>query len=103
MLEVPENKVWLYSLQSGSQWLLHNNIWETIDKNMLKDLHEHLNIKMKRLSVIMPYDGITVCWFRPLFNLNGNKTKVWTPEEKDSRLFLDKVKDLDKTEDCILE
>lgn len=108
LIEVPENKVWLldeaFNLALNG-WLYTTTSGEGIDKNILKDLHEHLNIKMKRLSVVMPYDGINGMLVQTsLFKyLNGNKTKVWTPEEKDSRLFLDKIKDLDKTEDCILE
>lgn len=108
IIEVPKNKVWLideaFKLALNG-WLYVTTSGETVDKNMLKDIHEHLNIKMKKLSVVMPYEGINGFLVQTsLFKyLNGNKTKVWTPEEKDSRLFLDKVKDLDKTEDCIIE
>ena len=35
--------------------------------------------------------------------LNGNKTKVWDDKTKDSRLFLDKVKDMQEVESCILD
>ena len=108
MLELPENKVWLadeafkFALNG---WLYMTTSGETVDKNLLKDLHEHINIKMKRLSVVMPYEGINGLLFQTaLFKyLNGNKTKVWDDGTKDSRLFLDKVKDLNETGDCILD
>ena len=53
----------------------------------------------------MPYDDINGFLVQTsLFKyLNGNKTKVWDLENKDSRMFLDKAKDLDKNGDCILE
>lgn len=108
LIEVPENKIWILDEAFNlvlNGWLYYTTSGESVDKNMLKDLHQHINIKMKKLSVVMPYDGINGLLVQTsLFKyLNGNKTKVWTPEEKDSRLFLDKVKDLNKTEDCILE
>ena len=86
---------WIYTTTSG----------EMVDKNVLKDVHEHLNIKMKKLSVVSPYEGINGLMVQTsLFKyLNGNRTKIWSEDQKDSRLFLDKVKELDKTEDCILD
>jgi len=68
-------------------------------------LHEHLNLKLQRLSVVLPYSGINGLLVQTaLFKfLNGNKTKIWDEDKKDSRLFLEKIKDLNEKEDCILE
>lgn len=108
LLEVPQNKIWIVDEAfrlALNGWLYTTTSGEPIDSNLLKDLHEHLNIKMKKLSVVVPYDGINGFLVQTaLFKyLNGNKTKNWSAEEKDSRLFLDKIKDLDETEDCIIE
>lgn len=108
MLELPENKIWLLDEAfrfALNGWLYMTTSGEKVDRNLLKNLHEHLNIKLKKLSIVLPYEGINGFLVQTaLFKyLNGNKTKVWDDGSKDSRLFLDKAKDLDKTEDCILD
>lgn len=108
LLEVPENKIWIVDEAfrlTLNGWLYVTTSGERVHKNLLKDLHEHINIKMGKLSVVLPYEGINGLLIQTaLFKyVNGNKTKVWSEEEKDNRLFLDKIKDLDKTEDCILD
>lgn len=108
LIEVPENKVWILDEAfrlALNGWIYTTTSGEMVDKNVLKDVHEHLNIKMKKLSVVSPYEGINGLMVQTsLFKyLNGNRTKIWSEDQKDSRLFLDKVKELDKTEDCILD
>jgi len=108
ILEVPENNFWLVDEAfrlALNGWLYVTTSGEQVDRNLLKDLHEHLNLKLKKLSVVLPYDDINGFLVQTsLFKyLNGNKTKVWDLENKDSRMFLDKAKDLDKNGDCILE
>ena len=108
LLEVPTNKIWLVDEAfrlALNGWLYTTTSGESVDKNLLKDLHQHVNVKMKKLSVVKPYEGINGFLVQTaLFKyLNGNKTKNWSAEEKDSRLFLDKIKDLDETKDCILD
>ena len=85
---------WLYVTTSG----------ERVDRNLLQDIHEHINIKMNKLSVVLPYDGINGLMFQTaLFKyVNGNKTKLWDIDHSDDRMFLEKIKDLDNTGDCIL-
>ena len=108
LLEVPQNKIWIVDeafRHALNGWLYVTTSGEPVDKDMLKDLHEHLNIKLKKISVVMPYEGINGLLVQTsLFKfLNGNKTKVWDDKSKDSRLFLDKVKDMQGVNDCILD
>jgi len=108
LLEVPTNKIWIvdecfrFALNG---WIYVTTSGEAVSRSLLQDMHEHINIKMKRLSVVKPYEGINGLLFQTaLFKyLNGNKTKIWDEDKKDSRLFLDKIKDLDAENDCILE
>jgi hypothetical protein len=108
ILEAPENNFWLVDEAfrlALNGWLYVTTSGEQVDRNLLKDLHEHINLKLKKLSIVLPYDDINGFLVQTsLFKyLNGNKTKVWDLENKDSRMFLDKAKDLDKNGDCILE
>lgn len=108
LIEVPENKIWIVDEAfrlALNGWLYVTTSGEDVHRNLLKDLHEHMNLKMGKLSVVVPYEGINGLLVQTsLFKyLNGNKTKIWSEKEKDSRLFLDKIKDLDKTQDCILD
>lgn len=108
LIEAPTNKIWVVDEAfrlALNGWLYVTTSGETIDKDLLKDLHQHLNVKLNRLSVVLPYEGINGLLVQTaLFKfLNGNKTKVWDDKTKDSRLFLDKVKDMQEVESCILD
>lgn len=108
LLEVPQNKFFVVDEAfrlALNGWLYITTSGELVDRNLLKDLHEHINVKLRKLSVVTPYEGINGLLFQTsLFKyLNGNKTKVWDAENTDSRMFLEKIKDLDKDGDCILE
>lgn len=108
LIDVPLNKAWIIDEAfrlALNGWLYVTTSGETVDKDLLKDLHQHLNIKMKKLSAVLPYEGINGFLLQTaLFKfLNGNKTKVFDVDDKDSRLFLDKIKDMKGHEDCILD
>jgi hypothetical protein len=108
LLGQPLNNIWIideaFKLTLNG-WLYVTTSGEHVDKNMMKDVHSHINIKLKKLSIVMPYEDINGLLFQTaLFKyLNGNKTKVWDKDNSDSRPFLEKVKDLDENGDCILE
>lgn len=107
LLEVPENKIWIVDEAfrlALNGWLYVTTSGENIDRNLLKDIHEHINIKMKKLSVVIPYEGINGFLFQTaLFKfLHGNRTKIWDEERKDSRLFLEKLKDIEGYDECVL-
>lgn len=107
LLEVPEDKMFVIDEAFSSAlngWIYVTTSGEQVDRNLLKDLNEHINEKMKKLSVVLPYDGINGLVFQTaLFKyLNGNRTKIWDVDNSDSRMFLEKIKDLDKDGDCIL-
>jgi len=108
ILEPPTNKIWIIDEAfrlALNGWLYVTTSGETVDRNLLKDLHQHLNVKMKKLSAVLPYEGINGLLLQTaLFKfLNGNKTKVFDDKTKDSRLFLDKIKDMEGSENCILD
>lgn len=107
LLEVPENKIWLLDevfKHALNGWIYYTTSGEIVDKDLLKNLHEHLNIKMKKLAVVLPYDDVNGLLFQTsLFKfLNGNRVKVWDEDKKDNRLFLDKVKSMEEADKCIL-
>tara|TARA_R100000805_G_scaffold18936_1_gene26193 strand:- start:6584 stop:7378 length:795 start_codon:yes stop_codon:yes gene_type:complete len=86
---------WLYVTTSG----------QNIDINLLKNIDNHINKQMKRLSVVLPYDGINGLLFQcSLFKyVNGNGVKQWDENNMDHRPFLEKVKDLDTNNNSILD
>ena len=88
-------KGWLYVTTSG----------ESVDINLLKNIDNHINNQMKRLSVVLPYDGINGLLFQTsLFKyLNGNSPKQWDQDNMDDRPFLEKIKDLDTNNNSILD
>ena len=85
---------WLYVTTSGQK----------VDINLLKNIDNHINKQMKRLSVVLPYDGINGLLFQcSLFKyVNGNSVKQWDQDNMDDRPFLEKVKDLDTNNNSIL-
>lgn len=108
LLNKPENNMFIIDEAfrlALNGWLYVTTSGELVDRNLLKDLDEHLNIKMKKLSVVLPYEGVNGLLFQTaLFKyVNGNKTKIWDSETTDSRMFLEKIKDLDKSGNCILD
>jgi hypothetical protein len=76
---------WLYVTTSG----------EPVKRDLIKRIHNRVNIQLKKLSFVEPYSGSDGMLFHtPLFKfLNGNKTKVFSDEHSDSRPFIEKVRD----------
>ena len=76
---------WLYVTTSG----------EPVDRQLIKKVHNRVNVELKRLSFVEPYSGSDGMLFHtPLFKfLNGNKTKIFNDEYSDSRPFIEKVRD----------
>jgi hypothetical protein len=87
---------WLYVTTSG----------EPVARDLIKRVHNRVNIELKRLSLVEPYSGSDGMLFHtPLFKfLNGNKTKVFNDEYSDSRPFIEKVRDAASrsNEECLL-
>jgi len=76
---------WLYVTTSG----------EPVKRDLIKRIHNRVNIQLKKLSFVEPYSGSDGMLFHtPLFKfLNGNKTKIFNDEYSDSRPFIEKVRD----------
>ena len=74
---------WAYVTSSG----------ESVPRNLIRKIHERINIDMKKLVVIKPYGEINGLLFQAaLFKfVNGNKTKLYQDEVVDSRSFLEKI------------
>ena len=75
---------WAYSCNSG----------ELIDTKLIEKIHHRVNIELKRLVVVKPYDDTMngLLFQTSLFKfLNGNGVKVFNDEVTDNRLFLNKV------------
>jgi len=74
---------WIYVTSSG----------EKIPRDLIYKIHQRINIDMKKLVVVKPYDDINGLLFQTsLFKfVNGNKTKLYQDEIIDSRSFMEKV------------
>ena len=59
----------------------------------MKKIHNRINIDMKKLVVIKPYDDVNGLLFQSsLFKfVNGNKSKLYQDEIIDTRSFMEKV------------
>ena len=79
-------------------WLYINYSGERIDRELISKMHTRININMKPLVIVKPYEGIKGMLFQTsLFKLlNGNKTKVYHDKTVDNRPFLDKVESMPK-------
>tara|TARA_Y100001938_G_scaffold133366_1_gene192645 strand:+ start:5777 stop:6577 length:801 start_codon:yes stop_codon:yes gene_type:complete len=79
---------WLYSTTSG----------ESVPKDVVSKLHKNINIDMKQLMLVEPYDNYNGLMF-PTFVfkfLKGNRSKIFQDEMMDSRPFLEKMKAAEK-------
>lgn len=74
---------WAYVTSSG----------EKVERNLIRKIHERINVDMRRLVVIRPYSNVNGLLFQTaLFKfVNGNKIKLYKDEMIDSRSFLEKV------------
>jgi len=79
-------------------WLYITYSHEKIDRDLVSKMHARININMKPLVVVKPYEGIKGLLFQTsLFKLlNGNKTKMYHDQSVDTRSFLDKVDEMPK-------
>ena len=74
---------WAYVTSSG----------ESVPRNLIRKIHQRINIDMKKLVVVKPYGEINGLLFQAaLFKfVNGNKPKLYQDEVVDSRSFLEKI------------
>lgn len=85
---------WIYVTTSG----------EKIDRQLIKKLHKWINIDVKRLAMIKPYDDINGLVFQAsLFKfLKGNGIKKIDEEVYDDRPFIDKVLSMSQDDSNLL-
>ena len=83
-------------------WAYVCNSGQAIDRKLIEKIHNRINIEMRRLVFIEPYDeNMNGMLFQTsLFKfLNGNYPKVFADEIVDNRNFVDKVKEAVKNSD----
>tara|TARA_Y100001973_G_C5203928_1_gene339941 strand:+ start:3730 stop:4533 length:804 start_codon:yes stop_codon:yes gene_type:complete len=79
---------WVYTTTSG----------EKVPKDVLNRLHDLINVQIKQVMMVEPYDRFNGLMF-PAFVfkfLNGNKTKIFQDDNSDSREFIEKMKAAEK-------
>jgi len=100
---IPENKMFLIDecfKHAKNGWIYVTTAGETVDQELVEKINQRVNVDMKRLSVVKPYDGFNGLLFStPLFKLvNGNHKKAYETDEGDlefdDRPFLEKVEDM---------
>ena len=80
---------WVHVCHSGQR----------IRKDLIELIHNRINVEMKKLVVVQPYDdNLNGFIFQSaLFKfLNGNKLKIFQDESVDKSLFLEKVEEAAK-------
>lgn len=81
--------------KNGWAYVCHSG--ESVDHDLIQKIHNRINIEMRKLVVVEPYDqNMNGLLFQTaLFKfLNGNHTKVFSDEIVDNRNFIDKVKEV---------
>jgi len=100
---IPENKMLLIDecfKHAKNGWIYTTTSGENIDQELIEKVNQRINIDMKRLSVVKPYDNFNGLLFStPLFKLlNGNRKKAYETDdgelEFDGRPFLEKIEDM---------
>ena len=100
---IPENKTFLIDecfKHAKNGWIYVTTAGETVDQELVEKINQRVNVDMKRLSVVKPYDDFNGLLFStPLFKLlNGNHKKAYETDdgelEFDSRPFLEKIEDM---------
>jgi len=81
---------WIYITSSG----------ERVDTHLIDKIHQRINIDMKKLVVVTPYEGLNGLIFQAaLFKfLKGNKDRPMDDGTIDGRPFLEKVVDVGKVD-----
>ena len=97
---IPQNKMLLIDecfKHAKNGWIYTTTSGESVDQELIEKINHRINVDMKRLSVVKPYDDFNGLLFStPLFKfLNGNLKKAYENEEGeldfDSRPFLEKI------------
>lgn len=101
--EIPENKMFIVDecfRHAKNGWIYVTTSGEGVDQELVEKINQRINIDMKRLSVVKPYDDFNGLLFStPLFKfLNGNHKKAYEKDsgelEFDGRPFLQKIEDM---------
>jgi hypothetical protein len=101
--KMPENKMFLIDecfRHAKNGWIYTTTSGESVDQELIEKMNQRVNIDMKRLSVVKPYDDFNGLLFStPLFKLlNGNRKKAYETDDGelvfDGRPFLEKVEDM---------
>ena len=94
-------------IHAKNGWIYITSTGEKVPSDLLEKIHQRINIDMKILSVVKPYDDINGMIFQAsLFKLfNGNRRKVHADKDHtiDDRSFLDKIQSAEGSEGSILE
>tara|TARA_R100000008_G_scaffold85858_1_gene76902 strand:+ start:717 stop:1511 length:795 start_codon:yes stop_codon:yes gene_type:complete len=94
-------------IHAKNGWIYVTSSGEKIDKDLIYKIHKRVNIDMKRLVVVKPYEDMNGMIFQTaLFKfVNGNGTKLYQDEMIDSRSFLEKVESAarDSGQDTFIE
>lgn len=80
---------WIYTIKSG----------QTVDSDILKKIHNYINIQMKKLMLVKPKGDVFSSMLFPAFLfkfLNGNKQKIFQDATSSEGSFLDKMEEADK-------
>ena len=100
---IPENKMFLIDecfKHAKNGWIYVTTAGEGVDQELVEKINQRVNVDMKRLSVVKPYDDFNGLLFStPLFKLlNGNHKKAYETDdgelEFDGRPFLEKIEDM---------
>lgn len=99
ILDMPTNKSFLIDeafKHAKNGWIYVCNAGHKIKHTLIEDIHNRVNVQMKRLIIVEPMDddGNGFLFQAALFKfLNGNKTKVFSDSESSTALFFDKAKE----------
>ena len=110
--KIPENKMLLIDesfRHAKNGWIYTTTSGESVDQELIEKINQRINVDMKRLSVVKPYDDFNgLLFITALFKfLNGNRKKAYDMEDGelyfDSRPFLEKIEDMkDETGETLI-
>ena len=80
-------------IHAKNGWICVTSSGASVDRDLIWKIHKRINIDMKKLVVVQPYQDMNGMIFQSaLFKfVNGNRTKLYQDEMIDSRSFLEKV------------
>ena len=80
-------------IHAKNGWAYVTSSGKSVPRDLISSIHQRVNIDMKKLVVVQPYDEINGLLFQAaLFKfVNGNKPKLYQDEVIDSRSFLEKI------------